>query len=176
MAGFSNGLDMLIKISDSCAASSGVNTGATPCGSTAGVDVDKLTYEETCSALTGDAVYTTIGGITSSSFSINKEAIEISALTQDGSGTNTEWTQKTAEGLKSVSISGSGTFYDSSGENMVRWAVFNDRAPRCSNIIIPGLGTFTGLFVLSNLEYTGESSGGVTFSISLESDGEITFA
>ena len=43
-------------------------------------------------------------------------------------------------------------------------------------IIIPDLGSYTGAFQITSLEYSGEFNGEVTYSVSLESGGAITFS
>ena len=42
--------------------------------------------------------------------------------------------------------------------------------------LIPDFGTLTGAFLISSLEYAGEFNGEVTYSMSFESSGYITFA
>jgi predicted secreted protein len=42
-------------------------------------------------------------------------------------------------------------------------------------LIIPGLGVLTGPFQISNLDYRGEYAAEVTFDISLDSAGALTF-
>ena len=42
--------------------------------------------------------------------------------------------------------------------------------------IMPNLGTYTGNFQITSLEYAGEYNGEATYSMSFESAGYITFA
>ena len=42
-------------------------------------------------------------------------------------------------------------------------------------LVVPDFGTFAGEFRVASLEFGGETEGGVTFSISLESNGTVTF-
>jgi TP901-1 family phage major tail protein len=42
-------------------------------------------------------------------------------------------------------------------------------------ILIPDFGTYAGAFKITSLDFGGETEGGVTFSLSLESNGEVTF-
>ena len=42
--------------------------------------------------------------------------------------------------------------------------------------IIPDLGTYAGSFMIASLEFSGEYNGEVTYSITLESSGSITFS
>ena len=42
--------------------------------------------------------------------------------------------------------------------------------------LVPDFGTFTGAFQVTSVEYAGEFNGEVTYSMSFESAGAITFA
>ena len=42
-------------------------------------------------------------------------------------------------------------------------------------VVVPDFGTYAGAFRISSLEFGGETEGGVTYSISLESNGAVTF-
>jgi TP901-1 family phage major tail protein len=42
-------------------------------------------------------------------------------------------------------------------------------------VTVPDFGTYAGAFRISSLEFGGESEGGVTYSLSLESSGAVTF-
>ena len=42
--------------------------------------------------------------------------------------------------------------------------------------LVPDFGTFTGGFQVTSVEYAGEFNGEVTYSMSFESSGSITFA
>jgi TP901-1 family phage major tail protein len=43
-------------------------------------------------------------------------------------------------------------------------------------VIVPDLGTFTGTFMIATMGYSGEFNGEVTYDLTLESSGYITFA
>ena len=47
---------------------------------------------------------------------------------------------------------------------------------RAITLIVPDFGTIEGLFQISSLEFSGEHNGEVTFDLSLESAGALTFA
>ena len=125
---------------------------------------------------------TTVGGLRSTSISMNDEAVDVT--NKDSLGTRT---LLAGGGTQSISISGSGVFTDSVTEQAVRTAYFaqanttdgsaaQTAAFESFQIIVPDLGTFTGDFMISSLEYAGEHNGEVTYSISLENAGYITFA
>ena len=52
---------------------------------------------------------------------------------------------------------------------------FFDGAVKNFQIVIPDFGTVTGAFQITSLEFAGEHDGEVTFELSLESAGELTF-
>ena len=77
-------------------------------------------------------------------------------------------------GVKRASISGRGLFKDASSDALVRQAFF-DGAVNNAQVIVPDFGTIQGLFQISALEFAGEHNGEVTFDLSLESAGALTF-
>jgi TP901-1 family phage major tail protein len=44
------------------------------------------------------------------------------------------------------------------------------------DVVVPDFGTYSGTFRIASLEFGGETEGGVTYSLSLESTGAVTFA
>lgn len=114
--------------------------------------------------------FTTIGGLRSTSITLNDEAVDVT--NKDDSGNRTLLADA---GIHSMSISGSGVFMDSASETTLRGKM---NATTFSNfqIIIPDFGTYTGAFMVASLEYAGEYNGEVTYSVTLESSGAITFA
>lgn len=113
---------------------------------------------------------TTIAGLRSSSITLNDEMVDIT--TKDSGGNRTLLPQG---GNVSVTISGSGIFTDATVENTVRgyWA---SGTLKTYNFIVPDLGTYAGTFQITSLEYGGEFNGEVTYSITLESSGAVSFA
>ena len=43
-------------------------------------------------------------------------------------------------------------------------------------LVVPGLGSYSGMFAIKSLEMSGEHNGEVTYSISLDSAGVVAFA
>ena len=126
--------------------------------------------------------YTTIGGLRSTSISLADEAVDIT--NKDSLGTRT---LLAGAGVNSLAISGSGVFTDSAAEVALRTAFQAQQnttdgstgqtaAFENFQFVVPDLGTYTGAFMISSLEYAGEFNGEVTYSISFESAGYITFA
>lgn len=113
--------------------------------------------------------YNTVGGFRSNNFSVNGEAIDVSD--KDSAG----WKELLdGGGLRSMSVSGSGVFKDTAGEEQVRALAFSSALHKFE--ITTGNGDkFTGTFQLTSYERSGEHAGEETFSISLESSGAITF-
>lgn len=116
-------------------------------------------------------VFTTIGGLRSTSISLNEEAVDVT--TKDSSGKYRELLAQ--GGIVTVSVSGSGVFTDSASETSLKDS-FNASSFDNYQFIVPDFGTFTGAFMVASLEYAGEYNGEVTYSVTFESAGSITFA
>ena len=114
--------------------------------------------------------YTTIGGLRSTSISMNDESVDVT--NKDDGGDRVLLAQA---GIRSFSVSGSGVFIDSTAETNLKSA-FGAASFTNFQIIVPDFGTFTGPFMVASLEYAGEYNGEVTYTTSLESAGSITFA
>jgi TP901-1 family phage major tail protein len=125
---------------------------------------------------------TTIGGLRSTSITLNEESVDVT--NKDSQGTRT---LLAGAGVNSLSVSGSGVFTDSAAEVAVRTAfaaqqnTTDGSTPQTAafesfEFIIPNLGTYTGDFQITSLEYAGEYNGEATYSMSFESAGYITFA
>jgi len=125
---------------------------------------------------------TTIGGLRSTSITLNDESVDIT--NKDSLGTRT---LLAGAGVNSLSVSGSGVFTDSAAEVAVRTAFAAQQntsdgssaqtaAFESFEFIIPNLGTYTGAFQITSLEYAGEYNGEATYAMSFESAGYITFA
>ncbi|GHF18207.1 phage major tail protein, TP901-1 family [Kordiimonas sediminis] len=113
---------------------------------------------------------TIIGGFRSNSFRLNGETVEV---TNKGSGGMREFLE--GGGVKSLSTSGSGLFVTDDHMVAVQTALLTGSLVDF-DILIPGHGTFSAHFAVTNLEMSGEHNGEVTFSVSLESSGPIAFA
>lgn len=122
----------------------------------------------------GGETFSNLCGLNSKTISINNTSIDVT--TPDcAAPEGALWTQ-TLAGLKNISVSGDGFFEDSVSEaRAVSVANGNDNLANFQ-VVIPDLGTYSGSFRLATLEYGGESEGGVTYSVSLESSGVVTYA
>lgn len=118
----------------------------------------------------GGGTFITVGGMRSKSISLNAETVDIS----DSDSTN-RWRELLGNaGLKSATITGSGVFKDTAGEEDVRGYFFagtiND-----FRFVVPDFGRVSGDFQVTSLDYAGEHNGEATFSMTFESAGELTW-
>lgn len=114
--------------------------------------------------------YTTVGGLRSTSISHNEEAVDVT--NKDSAGIRELLANG---GVQSVSVSGSGVFTDATSETTLKTA-FGASAFSNYEIVIPDFGTYQGKFMIASLEYAGEYNGEVTYSVTLESSGTISFS
>lgn len=116
-------------------------------------------------------VWTTVAGLRSKTFTLNKDTVDVTDADSVG-----RWRELLGgAGVKSMSVSGEGVFKDQTPDEAVRAAFFQDTITDFQ-LLVPSFGTFTGLFDIPSIEYAGEHAGEITFSMSLESAGPITFA
>lgn len=113
--------------------------------------------------------YVTVGGLRSTSISLGDEAVDVTTI--DSSNVRELLANG---GIQTVSISGSGVFTDAASEATLRTA-FGASSFSNFNVIVPDFGTYEGKFMVASLEYSGEYNGEVTYSVTLESSGSITF-
>ena len=119
--------------------------------------------------LENGASFTAVGGFKGNSFSINDETIEV---TNKASGGFRELLA--GAGIRTVSASGNGVFVDDAIFAQVNQMVL-DSVHATWQIIVPDFGTYEGRFAVSSLDMSGEYNGEVTYDISLDSAGPITF-
>lgn len=115
--------------------------------------------------------YVTVAGLRSRKIAFNAELVDVThAESVD------RWRELLAgAGVKRASISGRGLFKDAASDALVRQAFFDGAINNCQ-VIVPDFGAIQGAFQISGLEFSGEHNGEVTFDISLESAGALTFA
>ena len=114
--------------------------------------------------------FTTIGGLRSTGITLNDEAVD--GTNKDSSGNRTLLADG---GVHSMSVTGSGVFTDAASETTLR-GLMNASSFTNFQLLIPDFGTYTGAFMVATLGYEGEFNGEVTYSVTLESSGAITFA
>ena len=117
----------------------------------------------------GSETFATIGGLRSSSITLNDEMVDIT--NKDSSNAREILA---GAGVNSITISGSGVFTDSASEISCR-ALLGASAFSNFQFVVPALGTYQGAFMLTSLEYAGEYNGETTYSMTFESSGAVTF-
>lgn len=118
-------------------------------------------------------VFTAVAGIRSASVSFGTEQVDITSADD-----TSKWRQNLAgAGIMSLSISGSGVWKGDAASLAARSRAMA-AAQYLDNwqIVIPGLGTFSGAFQFVGMKWAGDFNKEVTFDATLESAGDITFA
>ena len=121
----------------------------------------------------GSEVFTALAGINSKSITINNSSIDVT--TPDASSPGGVLFAQSLNGLKSMSVSGDGIFLDETAEARLNTVAMQADPFANFELVVPDFGTFAGEFRVASLEFGGETEGGVTFSVSLESNGTVTF-
>ena len=117
------------------------------------------------------AGYTTVAGLRTRRLSFNAETVDVT----DAESANRWRELLDGAGVKRASVSGQGLFKDAATDELMRQTFF-DGTVVTYQIVIPAFGTMQGPFQLTTLEFAGEHNGEVTYTMTLESAGELTFA
>ena len=129
---------------------------------------DMLLKMDTASS--GGPTFTTVAAIQTKELSISSDTVDVT--NQDSAN---KWRELLAgAGIKKASISGRGVFNDSAVEGEVLTTALNGTI-KVWQAIVPSLGTFQGLFQVSQAQYSGQHDGEVQYDFKLESAGELTF-
>lgn len=119
---------------------------------------------------TGTGSFQTVAGLRSHTLAFNAETVDVSH--QESAG---QWRELLAgAGLKSAAVRGTGIFKDAASDATIRLCFFNGTI-RDWQVIVPDFGIVEGPFQIAALEFGGRHDGEVTFELSLESAGELTF-
>jgi len=113
--------------------------------------------------------YQLIGGFQSNEFTINGQSVDVT--TKDSAGFR-EFLD--GAGVRSLTTGGNGVFMNDTAFGIAHGHVMAGTHPDCQ-IVVPGLGTYTGKFAITSLSMTGTHDTEVTYTFSLESAGPITF-
>ena len=119
----------------------------------------------------------TIGGLRSTSMTINGEAVDITSKDSNAfisSGNDKARDLLQGGGVRSMTISASGVFTDSSTENILRGFAF-DGAIQNYDLIFSDGSKISGAFLVTSYERAGEFNGEETYSVTLESSNTITY-
>jgi|TARA_R100001224_G_scaffold103307_1_gene75963 TP901-1 family phage major tail protein len=119
----------------------------------------------------------TVGGLRSTSMSINGEMVDITdkdAGAFISSGNDKARVLLQGGGVRSMTLSASGVFTDSSTENLVRGFAF-DGAIQNYDLVFSDGSKIAGAFLITSYERAGEYNGEETYSLTLESSNTITY-
>jgi TP901-1 family phage major tail protein len=117
------------------------------------------------------AGYMTVAGLRTRRIAFNAETVDITHAESAG-----RWRELLAgAGIKRASISGRGLFKDAASDALMRETFF-DGTIVAFQVVVPDFGTVAGPFQITGLEIAGEHNGEVTYDMSLESAGELTFS
>lgn len=120
--------------------------------------------------ITGALNFVTLAGLQSKSIRINSDTVDIS--NSDSASKHRELLE--GAGILKLSLSASGVFDDSAAQNTMVGYSFA-QSIRTYQLIMPSLGTFQGLFQISSLDLKAPHDKEVSFDISLESAGLISY-
>jgi TP901-1 family phage major tail protein len=119
---------------------------------------------------TGAGVYVTVAGLRARGLSISAETVEITNTESPG-----QWRELlSGAGVKAARITGSGVFKDDASDETIRDYAFNGTI-RSWQVVVPDFGTIEGAFQITALDLSGRHDAEMTFEISLESAGALTF-
>ena len=121
----------------------------------------------------------TIGGLRSTSMTINGETVDVtnkdSATFTGSSGHDIGRVLGANMGIRSMTISASGVFTDSSTENNIRGFAFDGSINNYDLVFSDG-SKISGAFLITSYERAGEFNGEETYSLTLESSNTITYS
>jgi TP901-1 family phage major tail protein len=118
----------------------------------------------------GSGSFITVAGLRTRSLSFNAAIIDITDAESAG-----RWRELLAGGgIRKASVSGSGIFKDAASDEAMRGLFFAGTI-RNWQLILPGFGTIAGPFQITALQFSADHAGEVTFELSLESAGELSF-
>ena len=119
---------------------------------------------------TGSGSFLTVAGLKTRSLALNAASIDVTDAESAG-----RWRELLdGAGIKRASVSGNGIFKDQTSDEQIR-ALFFSVTIRNWQLILPDFGTLQGPFQITALEFSGDHAGEVTFNLSLDSAGELTF-
>lgn len=112
-------------------------------------------------------VFTTIAGLRTTQLQVNAETV---VVTNKGSG---GWRELlSGAGVRSVSLSGAGVFTGSAAEARLKATALAGTLDDYRVSFESG-ETLTGRFLISRLDYAGDFNGERTYTLALESSGEV---
>lgn len=114
--------------------------------------------------------FETVAGLRAKQVAFNSQPVDITNSDSVG-----RWRELlAAAGTMQASFSGSGVFKNASTDSIVKDRFFSGEIPDWQ-VIIPDFGIVEGAFQISALEYSGQHDGEVTFDMTLQSSGPLSF-
>jgi TP901-1 family phage major tail protein len=115
--------------------------------------------------------FTTVAGLRTRRIAFNAETVDVTHAESAG-----RWRELLeGAGVRRASVSGRGLFKDAASDALMRQTFF-DGTIAAFQIVVPDFGVIAGAFQIASLEFAGEHNGEVTYEMTLESAGELTFA
>jgi len=120
---------------------------------------------------TGTGTFITVAGLRTRTLALNAATVDVSNA--DSSGL---WRELLAgAGVRNARITGAGLFTSSTTDALIR-DTFLAGTIRAWQVIIPTFGTIQGNFQISSLDLAGQYNAEMTFDITLESAGALTYS
>ena len=116
------------------------------------------------------ASYTTVAGLRTRRLAFNAETVDVT----DAESSNRWRELLDGAGVKRAAVTGQGLFKDAATDELMRQTFFDGMVVNYQ-IVIPAFGTMQGPFQITALEFAGEHNAEVTYNMTLESAGELTF-
>ena len=116
------------------------------------------------------AGFISIAGLRTRRLTFNAQSVDVT--NSDSAGRWRELLE--GAGVRHASLNGNGVFKDEASDILCR-QIFFDGSIKSWQIVIPSFGTIAGLFQMVSLDYRGDHAGEVTFEMSMESAGALTF-
>jgi TP901-1 family phage major tail protein len=118
----------------------------------------------------GTGTFVTVAGLRSRQVTLDAETVDVTHAESAG-----RWRELLAgAGVRRASVSGAGVFRDEASDMSVR-QLFFDGLIRNWQILVPSFGIVQGLFQVTTLEYRGDHTAEVTFDLTLDSAGALSF-
>ena len=118
----------------------------------------------------GASAYATVGGFRVNTMVLNNEMVDV---TTKGASKFRELLEQA--GIQSMTLSGNGVFKDGANEELMRAQSLSNAFENYEMYASNG-DKWQGSFQITSYERAGEHNGEETFSVTLESAGDITFA
>ena len=118
----------------------------------------------------GAGGFTAVAGLRARQIAFNAETVDVTNADSAG-----RWRELLAgAGVRRAALSGSGVFRDQASDLRLR-QLFFEGLIETFQVVVPAFGIIEGPFQISALEYRGDHAGEVTFDMSLDSAGALTF-